>query len=77
MTPLRSQLGCVVLFFLGLTVLKVFSLTRWKSPQRALDIQEHLVVVFVIVSFYGFWKENNKQQLADLDLWWPCSVIVR
>lgn len=37
-------------------------LTRGKSPQRALDIQEHLVVVLVIVSLYGFWKKKKKKE---------------
>lgn len=39
-------------------------LTRGKSPQRALDIQEHLVVVLVIVSLYGFWEKKKKGQFA-------------
>lgn len=38
------------------------SLTRGKPPQRALNIQEHLVVVLVIVSLYGFWKKKKKKK---------------
>lgn len=34
-------------------------LTGGKSPQRALDIQKHLVVVLVIFSLYRFWRGKN------------------
>lgn len=39
------------------TVLKagVILLTRWEPPQGALDIQQHLVVVLVILPLYLFW----------------------
>lgn len=39
-------------------------LTRGKPPQRALDIQEHLVVVLVIVSLYGFWKQKKRRTIC-------------
>jgi len=33
-------------------------LTRREPPQRALDIQQHLVVVLVILPLYRFWTRH-------------------
>lgn len=55
------------------------SLTRWKSPQGALDIQQHLVVILVIVPLYRFWKTFITIRIACLHLlkhWQQLSYVV-
>lgn len=37
-------------------------LTWWKPAQRTLDIQQHLVVVLVILPVNFFWKGQNWRQ---------------
>lgn len=37
-------------------------LTWWKPAQRTLDIQQHLVVVLVILPVNFFWKGQNWHQ---------------
>lgn len=41
-------------------------LTWWKPAQRTLDIQQHLVVVLVILPVHFFWKEQNWHQRGNI-----------
>lgn len=62
-------------------------LTWWESPQRALHIQQHLVVVLVILSLNSLYKKKDPKQktvrLTCLHRWekWryylPCEVSER
>lgn len=40
-------------------------LTRWESPEGALHIQQHLVVVLVILSLDSFYKKTKNKKTND------------